>query len=81
MLVLSRRIGEKLFLGDDIEVMLLEVNGSQARIGIKAPREINVIRSELADSGGQHQDTDSKAPIKHRVSGGGIYRRRSKLHE
>ena len=48
MLVLTRRTGETLRIGDDIEVTVMAVNGSQVRIGIKAPRNITVDREEIA---------------------------------
>ncbi len=47
MLILTRRIGEKLLIGDDIEVIILDINRSQVKIGIKAPRELTVLREEL----------------------------------
>jgi carbon storage regulator len=47
MLILTRRIGEKLFIGDEIEVVVLDVNRNQVKIGIKAPRELTVLREEL----------------------------------
>ncbi len=47
MLVLSRRLGEVLKIGEDVEVMLLGINGQQARIGINAPKEIAVHRQEV----------------------------------
>lgn len=47
MLILTRRIGEELFLGDEIEVVVLDVNRNQVKIGIKAPRELTVLREEL----------------------------------
>ena len=47
MLILTRRIGEKLFSGDEIEVVVLDVNRNQVKIGIKAPRELTVLREEL----------------------------------
>jgi carbon storage regulator len=49
VLVLTRRIGEVLRIGDDIEVAVLAVNGQQVRIGIKAPRNITVDREEVAE--------------------------------
>lgn len=49
MLVLSRREGEDLLIGDDIIVRLLELRGDHARLGIVAPRETPVVRSELVD--------------------------------
>jgi len=47
MLVVSRRPGQSVLIGPDIEVFVLEVNGSQVRVGINAPRRIRVLRREL----------------------------------
>lgn len=49
MLILTRRAGEVLKIGGDVEVTVMEVNGNQVRIGIKAPRHISVDRSEIRD--------------------------------
>ena len=49
MLILTRRTGESLKIGDDIEVTVMAVNGSQVRIGIKAPRSVPVDREEIAE--------------------------------
>ena len=47
MLVLSRRVGESVVLGDDITVTVLEVRGDVVRVGIDAPRSVQVNRAEL----------------------------------
>jgi carbon storage regulator len=47
MLKITRRTGERIILGDDIVVTLLEVSGQTARIGIDAPRSIPVYREEI----------------------------------
>lgn len=47
MLVVRRRNGESLLIGDCIEVEVLEIAGSQVKLGIKAPREISVLRKEI----------------------------------
>ena len=49
MLVLSRKPGQKLQIGDDITVTVLEVHGHVLRLGIEAPRDIRVLRGELQD--------------------------------
>lgn len=49
MLILTRRIGESLMIGDNIKVTLLKDNGNQIRIGIEAPKEVPVHRSEVYD--------------------------------
>ena len=47
MLVLSRRVGEMIRVGDDVTVTVLEVRGDVVRIGIQAPRSVAVHRAEL----------------------------------
>ena len=47
MLVLSRRIGENLIIGDDITVSILSIKGGQVRIGIEAPKDLSVHREEI----------------------------------
>jgi len=47
MLILTRRTGETLNIGDDIEVTVLDVKGNQVRIGITAPEEVAVHRQEI----------------------------------
>ncbi|GAB4010179.1 carbon storage regulator CsrA [Nocardioides ultimimeridianus] len=47
MLVLSRRVGESVVIGDDVTVTVLEVRGDVVRIGIDAPRSVTVHRAEL----------------------------------
>jgi carbon storage regulator len=47
MLILTRRPGEKILLGDDVIVEVIEVSGSSVRIGIDAPRSIPVYREEI----------------------------------
>ena len=47
MLILTRRIGESIIIGDDVSVTILEVKGQQVRIGTKAPRDVSVHRDEI----------------------------------
>lgn len=47
MLVLRRRAGESLFIGDDIEIEILAITAQGAKIGIRAPRETVILRKEL----------------------------------
>ena len=48
MLVLSRKLGERIVIGDGIVVTLVKVGPNQARLGIEAPRDVKVCREELA---------------------------------
>ncbi len=47
MLVLTRKVNQSIVIGDDIEVVVLEVRGEQIRLGIKAPRNVVVHRKEI----------------------------------
>ena len=51
MLVLSRKVGEKILIGGDISVTVVRVSGGGVRIGIEAPSEMAVVREELAEMG------------------------------
>jgi carbon storage regulator len=49
MLILTRNIRDKIIIGDEIEVIILGVKGNQTRIGIEAPKDIDVFREEIYD--------------------------------
>ena len=55
MLVLRRRAGEALLIGDDIEIQFLELSSQAVKIGIKAPRQVSILRKELRITQTQNQ--------------------------
>jgi carbon storage regulator len=60
MLVLSRRVGESIVVGDDVTITVLEVRGDVVRVGIDAPRSVSVHRAELlAELAASNQDSAS----------------------
>ena len=50
MLVLSRKTNETIKIGDDIEIRILDVKGDTIRIGIEAPKNVDILRGELVQS-------------------------------
>ena len=50
MLILSRKVNEKVVIGEDITVSIIEVRGDQVRIGIDAPKNVKVFRQEVFDA-------------------------------
>jgi carbon storage regulator len=50
MLILSRKLGERIVIGDDVVISVVEVRGDQVKLGIEAPRNVKVFRQEVFNS-------------------------------
>ncbi|MDH3947502.1 MAG: carbon storage regulator CsrA [Gammaproteobacteria bacterium] len=61
MLILTRRVGETLMIGDDVSVTVLGVKGNQVRIGVNAPREVAVHREEIYERIKHENDQDPES--------------------
>ena len=57
MLILTRRVGEALMIGDDTKIVVLGVKGSQIRLGINAPKDVKVHREEIYEK--IHEDSNT----------------------
>lgn len=60
MLILTRRVGETLMIGDEVSVTVLGVKGNQVRIGVNAPRDVSVHREEIYERIKNEQSPDSE---------------------
>lgn len=61
MLVLTRKVHQSIIIGDEIEVVILEVRGEQVRLGIRAPRNVAVHRKEIFNQ--IQEETQSAAAV------------------
>lgn len=62
MLILTRRVGETLIIGDNVVITVLGVKGNQVRIGINAPKDVSIHREEIYNR--IHQDLDDTTESK-----------------
>ena len=68
MLVLSRRVGETILIGDEIKVTVLNVTGKQVRIGIAAPDAMNIVREEIAGKKAKRDEVVVNIPTDEEVA-------------
>jgi len=67
MLVLSRRAGESILIGGEIEIVILGTDGGQVRVGIRAPRDITVLRKELLQEEEEENPPAAAPPIRNEL--------------
>ena len=79
MLVLTRKSNQSIMIGDDIEVSVLSVMGDKVRIGIQAPQEIPVFRTEIYLE--IHRETGAVSPVKDDGAGENVAENAAKVDE
>lgn len=62
MLVLSRKPGERILLGDDIVITVVRIGPNTTKIGIDAPKKMNIVREELVTAGHEPSATSQEPP-------------------
>jgi carbon storage regulator len=62
MLILTRRVGETVMIGNEVTVTVLGVKGNQVRIGVNAPKDVAVHREEIYDRIKREEDGDPSTP-------------------
>lgn len=65
MLVLSRKVGERIVIGDNVTVTVVRITGGGVRLGIEAPAEMAVVREELQQLKRTPREVDRKTPNRH----------------
>ncbi|NLY68366.1 MAG: carbon storage regulator CsrA [Clostridiales bacterium] len=61
MLVISRKSSESFLIGDDIRITILEISGDKVKIGIEAPKNVNIVRTEVLETINANIDAVSAA--------------------
>lgn len=69
MLVLTRKVNESIIIGDDTEIMVVEIKGDQVKLGVKAPRDITVYRGEIYKEIQKENIEAAKSSIPKEISG------------
>ncbi|MCA9161177.1 MAG: carbon storage regulator [Planctomycetales bacterium] len=70
MLVLSRKLNQTIRIGDSISVSVLRIKGNVIQLGIEAPRDVHVVRSELIE----RDSKQAEQPVEHQMQKGGAVR-------
>ncbi len=60
MLVLSRKVGEKIRIGDDVTIVLVDIRGIKARIGIEAPDDVRIVRDDAIETEPRERNKEGK---------------------
>jgi len=63
MLILTRRVGETVMIGNEVTVTVLGVKGNQVRVGVNAPKDVAVHREEIYERIKREEDQDSRAAV------------------
>ena len=67
MLIIARRVGETIYLGDDVEIRIMDLSPSRVKIGIVAPKQLSILRGEMKQAEEQNraasQSTTEALPV------------------
>lgn len=63
MLILTRRVDERIFIGDDITLCVLDIEGNRVRLGLEAPKEVAILREEIHQRYAGDASNDAHHPL------------------
>jgi len=69
VLILTRRSNERIFIGDDIVLSILAIEGNRVKLGIDAPKDVSILREEIRDTPGKTTELESPEPPMLKVAG------------
>ena len=67
MLVLSRKVGQEIVIGDNVRITITKVSGNRVTLGVEAPNDVRILRGELEPIARSFEDVNEEEPVRHNI--------------